>query len=128
MLEVDRGTLEFIMDKSREFHAKESVSIPETPLSPADDWAAQVLADHVDDDTYSELVATIDDLDPDQQASIVALMWTGRGDYGADEWAMALADALAAHNERTAQYLIATPLLADYLREGLDALDELEGD
>ena len=73
----------------------------------------------VDDDSYSELVSTINDLEPDQQISLVALMWLGRGDYTFDEWNEALAQAADVHNERTADYLIATPLLSDYLEEGL---------
>jgi hypothetical protein len=99
------------------------------------DWLArkahefQMLGDDAADDSvdgqdpaYAELKATIDDLEPDQQVSLVSLMWLGRGDYAVDEWARALADARGSWNERTADYLIGTPLLADYLREGLDQL------
>jgi hypothetical protein len=119
MIDVNPETVCFIIDKAREFHAKEQVSIPEAPNSPADDWAMQVLADHLDDFTYQELKTTIDDLDPDQQVCLVALMWLGRGDYLLDEWPEALETAQDAHNVRTAEYLIATPLLPDYLEEGL---------
>lgn len=120
MIEVNPETVRFIIDKAREFHAKEQVSIPEPPTSPADDWAMQVLADHVGDLTYRELKATIRDLDPDQQVCLVALMWLGRGDFLLDEWPEAVETAQDAHNNRTAEYLIATPLLSDYLEEGLD--------
>ncbi|MDH3715890.1 MAG: DUF3775 domain-containing protein [Gammaproteobacteria bacterium] len=126
MLNIDRDTLQAIMDKSREFHAKEAVSIPEVPTSPTDDWAMQVLADHADDAVYSEAAGIIRDLEPDQQVGLVALMWVGRGDFDASEWDDAFDYAADAHNERTAEYLLATPLLSDYLREGLDALDTLE--
>lgn len=119
MIDVNPDTVCFIIDKAREFHAKEQVSIPEAPTSPADDWAMQVLADHLDDFTYQELRATIHDLDPDQQVCLVALMWLGRGDFLIEEWPEAVETATDAHNARTAEYLIATPLLADYLEEGL---------
>jgi hypothetical protein len=122
MLDVNPDTVRFIIDKAHEFHAKEAVSIPEPPMSPADDWALQVLADHLDDFTYRELESTIDDLEPDQQQQLVALMWVGRGDFGAEEWQDAVAEAEAAYNGRTASYLIATPLLADFLEEGLAEL------
>ncbi len=125
MIDIDRDTLGAIMDRSREFHAKEAVSMPQIPNSPSDDWAMQVLADHADDAVFSELAAIINDLEPDQQVNLVALMWVGRGDFDAVEWRDAQRAAADAHNERTADYLIATPLLADYLREGLDALDAL---
>ena len=50
-------------------------------------------------------------------------MWLGRGDYTLDEWDKALTDAGDSWNPRTAEYLIGTPLLADYLTEGLDQFD-----
>lgn len=120
MLAINPETVCRIIEKAREFHAKEAVSIPEIPNSPSDDWARQVLADHVDDPSYNELIITINDLEPDQQICLVALMWLGRGDYSLEEWDEAIATATDAHNERTAEYLIATPLVADYLGEGLN--------
>jgi hypothetical protein len=121
MIDVSPDTVCFIINKAREFHAKEQVAIPEPPNSPADDWAMQVLADHLDDFTYAELRNTINDLEPDQQICLVALMWLGRGDFAIDEWSDALEQARDAYNARTAEYLIATPLVADYLEEGLNA-------
>jgi len=123
MLELNPEIVCFIIDKAREFQAKEDVAIPEMPDSPTDDWAMQVLADHLDDPSYQELITTIEDLEPDQQVSLVALMWLGRGDFDLEEWSDALTEAAEAHNDRTAQYLIATPLLADYLQEGLNLHD-----
>ena len=121
-MDLNPETVRFLIDKAREFHVKEEVTIPEEPLSPSDDWARQILADHADDPTYQEIKATIDDLEPDQQVSLVALMWIGRGDYGSDEWDAAYQSAGENWNPRTAEYLIGTPLLPDYLTEGLDAL------
>ncbi len=121
-LEVNPEIVCFIIDKAHEFHAKEQVVIPEQPDNPADDWALQVLADHEDDPVYLELKSTIDDLEPDQQETLVALMWLGRGDYTVEEWEAALEAAHELHNDRTAEYLIATPLVADYLEEGLNLL------
>lgn len=122
MLNVNPQIICFLIDKAREFHAKEQVSIPETPMSPTEDWAMQVLADHLDDATFQELENTINDLEPDQQVELVALMWTGRGDFNVTEWGAAFKEAGDAWNIRTAAYLIATPLLADYLMEGLNLM------
>lgn len=124
--ELNHDTVQFIIDKAHEFHVKEEVTIPEEPLSPSDDWARQVLADHADDPTFQELKTTIDDLEPDQQVMLVALMWIGRGDYAPDEWDEAFKDAGDSWNERTAEYVIGTPLVADYLSEGLDLLRQEE--
>lgn len=122
MISVNPDIVQFIIDKAQEFHAKEGVTIPEEPLSPADDWAMQVLADHLDDPAYEELVATINDLEPDQQICLVALMWLGRGDYAISEWTVALEMAEERRSGPTAEYLIAKPLLASYLQEGLTLL------
>ena len=119
---VNPETVCFLIDKAHEFHAKEEVVLPDTPFSPSDDWALQVLADHQDDPVYAEFKATISDLEPDQQQALVALMWVGRGDFDIDEWIQALDTARASWNARTADYLIATPLVADYLEEGLSQL------
>ena len=121
-MDLNPDTVFFIVDKARAFHVKEQVSIPEEPLSSSGDWARQVLADHSDDPTFQELKTTIDDLEPDQQVSLVALMWVGRGDYSADEWDDAFKNAGESWNERSAEYLIGTPLVADYLHMGLDEL------
>jgi len=119
MLDVNPDTVCFLISKLREFHAKEEVVIPDTPGSPSDDWAMQVLADHADDYTYGEVVATVADLDPVQQVNLVALMWLGRGDFGLDEWDEAIREAKGVWTPRTAQYLLSTPLASDYIEEGL---------
>ena len=100
MIELNPENVYFLIDKLREFHAKEAVSIPEVPESPTDDWAQQVLADHMNDSSYSEVSAVVDDLEPDQQITLVALMWLGRGDYSLDEWEQALEDAADGYNGR----------------------------
>ena len=119
-LELNRDTVQFLIDKAHEFHVKEAVTIPEEPLSPSDDWARQVLADHADDPSFQEIKSTVEDLEPDQQVQLVALMWVGRGDYSIEEWDDALERAQDAWNTRTAEYLIGTPLVADYLAEGVE--------
>ncbi|MGE0388488.1 MAG: DUF3775 domain-containing protein [Gammaproteobacteria bacterium] len=124
MLNVNPETVTGIIDRAREFHAKESVVIPQTAGSYSEDWAMQTLANHRDDATFQEARLAIAALDADQQAELVALMWIGRGDFGADEWAQALAEALARANSRTADYLLGTPLVAIYLEEGLLAVEE----
>jgi len=119
MLELNPEIICSVIRAAREFQAKEAVVIPEVPNAPSDDWALQVLADHVDDLSLQEVRALIEDLEPGQQASVVALMWIGRGDFGVDEWNDAYAEAKEHWNERTAEYLMATPLVADYLDEAL---------
>jgi hypothetical protein len=119
-LEINSDTVCFLIAKAREFHAKEEVVLPDIPDSPSEDWALQVLADHADDATYQEFRNTVNDLEPDQQQQLVALLWLGRGEYELDEWDEALTEARRSWTKRTAEYLIAHPLLADFLDDALE--------
>ena len=120
VLDVRPETVRFIAETARSFQAKEAVSIPEdAPLSPADDWALQTLAAHLDDPSYQEAHSAIQDLEPDQQIQLVALMWLGRGDFDLDTWDDAIEMATNERNARTAEYLLSTPLIASYLEEAL---------
>ena len=122
MLNLNPDTVCFLILKARVFHSQEEVVLPDVPDSPADDWALQALADHAGDTVFQEFKATIDDLEPDQQQALVALMWIGRDEFSADEWVAALQEARRNWGENTAEYLIAHPQLADYLLEGLNLL------
>ena len=121
MLELSLDKVCFIVLKAREFHAKEEVVIPDELSSPTDDWALQILADHRNDPSYQEIKYLIDSMDEEEQVNLVALMWLGRGDYSADEWEEALSEARSRLSAHTAEYIISTPLIADYLEEGLSA-------
>ena len=122
MLNLNPDTVCFLISKARVFHCKEDVVIPEVPDSPSDDWALQALADHRGDAVFQEFESTIDDLEPDQQQEVVALMWMGRGEFSVDEWEQAREEARNSWTENTADYLITHPQLSDYLLEGLDLL------
>lgn len=118
-LEVSPDIVCNIILKAREFHAKEEIHLPEEPPELTDDWYEQVLADYENDLSLQEVKAMIKDLEPIQQASLVALFWIGRGDFDVKEWRSALKEAKRNWNEYTAEYLLSRPLVADYLQEGL---------
>jgi len=122
MLNLNPDTVCFLISRARVFHSKEGVVIPEIPDSPSDDWALQALADHSGDNVFQEFKSTIDDLEPDQQQEVVALMWLGRDEFSVDEWELAREEARDSWTENTAEYLITHPQLSDYLLEGLDLL------
>lgn len=122
MLEIDSGTVCRVIERCREFHAQEGVTIPYDAEGADADWAMQVLADHEGDLTLAELKSLIDDLEPGQQMNLVALMWIGRGDFSGEEWNDVLEQARDQWTPRTAEYLIATPLVADYLNDGLEQM------
>jgi len=112
-----------IIDKAHEFHSREDVTFPEEPDSIDEGWAQQVASDYAGDPYYQELKNIIEDLEPDQQIMLVSLMWVGRGDYSLEEWEEALQFAEETWTENTAEYLVGTPLLADYLAEGLQQFE-----
>ena len=122
MLNLNPDTVCFLISMARVFHSQEGVVIPDTPGSPSEDWALQALAAHSGDSVFQEFKSTIDDLEPDQQQEVVALMWLGRDEFSVDEWEAAREEARNSWTESTAEYLIAHPHLSDYLLEGLDLL------
>ncbi len=120
MLDINPETVCFIIQRARQFHVKEQVVIPEIPNSPSDDWALQMLADHAGNLNFQEVLLEIKDLEPDQKATLVALLWLGRGDYDLDNWETALKDATDNLTDHTGPYLMGHPLVADYLQEALN--------
>ncbi len=119
-----------IVTKARQFDVKDVVTDPDSASNPSDDAMVSVLEDHGDDPVRTELSAIIRGLNEDEQVDLVALAWLGRGDGDIDDWADLRAEASRAHNKRTAEYLLGTPLLGDLLEEGLvqfgHSLEEFE--
>jgi len=112
----------FVIVKAREFDAKDPVTDPNDGSNPTDDGEIAVLEDHRDDPTVQEIIAFIDAMSVDEQVDLVALAWLGRDDYTAADWASVREEAAAAHNKRTATYLLGMPQLGDFLEEGLSLL------
>lgn len=119
MIDLNPESVRSVIAHAREFQVEASMETDLAPESLADDQAFERLTEYHGDERYTELRNVIEDLEPDQQRTLVALMWLGRGDYVLDDWEEALGYAAEADGVSTADYLIATPLLADYLEEGL---------
>ncbi len=113
----------FIVVKAREFDAKDEVTMPDSASNPSDDHMYAVLEDNPDDPVVEEITSLIADMNVDEQVDLVALAWLGRGDGTIAEWADIRAEAARAHNNKTAEYLLGLPLLADYLEEALSQFD-----
>ena len=112
----------FVVVKAREFDVKDVVSNPDEGSNASDDAMVSVLEDRADDPVGQELRGFIGALTLDEQVDLVTLTWLGRGDGSVEDWDQLRAEALGAHNNRTASYLLGIPLLADYLEEGLSQL------
>ncbi len=76
-----------------------------------------------EDPIQQQVRGLIDGLNEDEAYDIIALMWIGRGTYGIDEFQEARKVAREEATQSTADYLLGTPLLADYLEEGLDIVE-----
>lgn len=118
-LEISPDKVGFVIVKAREYDAKVA-AWDESDESDHD--AESILEDFSDDSTQLELKSFIAGLNEDEQASLVALAWIGRGSYGPEELDEAIATARAERVNPTEDYLLGMPMLADYLEEGLDRL------
>ncbi|MDX1422824.1 MAG: DUF3775 domain-containing protein [Kiloniellales bacterium] len=122
MLQIDPRIVCYLIIKAREFDAKIEVVEPDPGSNPSDDDMRGVLEDYPDDPVVEEIRTVVDDLNEDEQIDLVTLLWLGRSDASAEEWGDLRQEAEAAHSEHTAGYLLGTPLLGDYLADGLDRL------
>lgn len=70
----------------------------------------------------AEVRAFIAGLNDDEKAHLTALAWVGRGSFEAEEFAEAVATAVAEANTPTEDYLTGMPDLAENLEAGLEAM------
>ena len=118
MLDIAPEKVAHIIVRAREMDAK----MPAWDSAGDDNDSDSILETRSGDATGAELKAFIADLNVDEQVSLVALMWIGRGTYEPDELEEAKATALAERVNATENYLTGIPMLADFLEEGLDRL------
>jgi hypothetical protein len=121
-LNLNPGFLRDLILNLRALMAQEELVSPDSGSNPTDDEGPATLQDDPDNLTRAGIVVAIEDLEPDQQAELVALMWIGRGDMGPEEWAEAKELAVERHERATADYLLSHPHVADYIEEGIDRL------
>jgi hypothetical protein len=122
MLKTPLEHLAYIVEKAREFDAETAPVDSDSGSNPSDDKDVAILEATADNPTGQELAAALNALDDDQRIEILALMWLGRGDFDRNSWRDALVQAREIHNASETSYLMGTPLLADYLEEGITAL------
>lgn len=119
-----KDTVFYILMKAREFDVKVEPEGLDRESDAVDDGCLEILEDYADDPTESELREALVDLNVDQLHELVALTWLGRGSYSKEEWHEAMVQAREADptSKSTPEYLMGTPLLSDYLEEGLSML------
>jgi hypothetical protein len=119
-LTISAEQVGYLIEKAREFDAKDELTDVASGSNASDDRMIDVLEDHADDPVVREITGFINAMSVDEQVDLVALMWLGRGDGSIEEWDALRAEAARNHNHRTAGYLLGEPLLSDFLAEGLD--------
>lgn len=118
-LEISPTKVGFVIVKARECAAKVGAW---DDSATSDHDADSILEAFRGDATQAELKTFIHDLNEDEQVSLVALAWIGRGSFESEELDEAMSTARSERNNRTADYLIGIPLLPDYLEDALDQL------
>ncbi len=119
MLTIPLSTLGWIIVKAREFDGKDVDT--DDPGDDSDNPMG-VLEDRADDPTFDELTSWISDLTDSQKAELVAIFWLGRDDSNSADFAELLTEARSQQGKSTARYLLGSPLLGDFLEEGLERL------
>jgi hypothetical protein len=125
-LTISPEKITFVIEKAREFDAKEMDSDPDSGSNATDDGMVDVLEDNGRDPVLRELTGFIGALNEDEQLDLVALTWLGRGEGGIDDWDELRGRAVEARGlyqdapAETVRYLLGEPLLGDLLADGLD--------
>ena len=119
MLTIDPDIVQRIIAKARQYDVKVAVNEPDPASNMAEDEMLEVIEDYPDDPVEEELREYISNLNEDEQATLVAMAWIGRGSFDKAEWQDALREAREQHGDDAAKYLMGLPLLGDYLAEGM---------
>lgn len=130
MLEISTDKVAHVIVRSREVDAKcEAWDEDDDPdLSGEDASEETILEDLPGDATRPELREFLEALNEDEQASLIALAWIGRGTYAPGELGEAIATARTEHSGNAPAYLLSLPLLPDYLEDALEQLGICSGD
>jgi hypothetical protein len=121
-LTIRPETVCYVIVKAREFDVKVEPDDPDSGSNPSDDRGIDILEDLADDPTFEELSGAMGLLNDDETLDLVALTWIGRGDYTAEDWAEARDQAREIPMKDRPRYLLGTPLLGDFLEDGLSEL------
>ncbi len=120
-LTVSAEKVAFLIEKTREFDAKEGVTDPASGSNASDDHMIDVLEDDGNDPVAQEITAFASGLTEDEKTDLVALIRLGRGDGDIDEWDELRREAEDRLGRPLIGYLLGEPLVSDYLAEGLSA-------
>ena len=116
-LGVSLETVATVVDLARTLQGKEETDSDQVTEDANSESA--LLQETPDDMTDAALRLFINELNEDEQASLIALTWIGRGDYGAEDWDEARSLAAERNESDAAAYLLEMEMLGDLLAEGV---------
>jgi len=120
-LQIAPEKVGWLILKARAYDAKVAPAIE--PGDEEEDDEEQFVENSANDPDVAEIIGFIRALNEDEESDLVALAWVGRGTFDAADWEEARRTAREERTTRTEQYLLGMPMLADYLAEGLEAMD-----
>jgi hypothetical protein len=122
MLQISPAKVAHIILKAKEHEVKVAAWDDSAEAGDAAEEPESILEDFTGDATGGELAAFISGLNEDEQNSLVALTWIGRGTYTAEQFEEAASTAREERVNPTGVYLMGLPLLSEYLAEGLELM------
>lgn len=114
----------FIIQMARQLDSGDALGNerPDAKSLDALDLDMEHIDENSEDQPVDQVSIFIDGLNEDEALDLVALMWVGRGTYRSEQFAQARQVAAAEATHSASEYLLGTPLLADYLEDGLEAM------
>jgi Protein of unknown function (DUF3775) len=111
-----------LIAKMRGIQAREGEVDVDTGSNATDDRMIDALQDSPGDLSRDEVRQEIRGLNERQQAELVALLWTGRGDAEPESWEETVQMARDRRDTPTERYLLGQPLAAEHWEEGAERL------
>lgn len=112
----------FIIQLARQLDNGDSLSDESGTAKSLDSVDYETLDEPLEDPSGDQISDYINSLNEDEALDLVALMWVGRGTYRSEQFDLARQVAADEATHTTSEYLLGTPLLADYLEDGLEAM------
>ena len=116
--EINTDKVAAIIMMAREFEAPDT-GVEADASNPIDDGFTSSLTEKGGESALRTLLGSIEELDEDEQIELVALAWTGRGDFDAAGWTDAVKTARERREGSTSRYLANMETLAENLDDGL---------
>jgi Protein of unknown function (DUF3775) len=114
---IAAANVSFVIAKAGACDVKDAVSDRDCGSNPTADGAAHRVENLGEDKTDQQTTECI--CSPDEQISLVALAWLGRGTYDRSPWREALQHARAQRNARKPECLLGPPLLGADREQGV---------